>query len=653
MIPASTLVYDIETSTRGASMQEKELHQVRFFGAYSYKYNQYFFLDKSEKEKIQKLIDEHKFLVGFNNLDYDNFVLQNCGFNLNYKLNIDLLKGIMDRCALIKFKDSILAYHLPGYTLDDVTKVLGLADKETGKEKIDYELFNKDILTHEEYEKCKSYTLKDIEITKKLYEWWFQLFNDWGHHLNESDRNKLKHLSCSPSVYTYKVICNRTGMKEEYSDNKTYSKLTDGAYVAFPAGEKFEGDIFCLDFASLYTHIMIQCNLYGRNKLENKGWHGTDEFTALGYYNDKEMSKVSQVLHEIYIERKALKKAGDPREMGLKTALNTAYGILRNSLFKNVYDDVAGNDCCRIGQYWIKLARRKFKEAGYDVLYTDTDSIYIKDLFNNKEKMLAVKNQLMEEIKAFVPFPKDTFDMDIDYEIEMLHFFFRDNKLDASEKKEIEDEDADIEDEDDMINREKGLMKKNYLFVYKKKDGSKGVYIKNLGIVKRTNTRLSKKIFWDIMVPTMISEHKVKFDNKDIDSWILSYVQEDLSCITKRFSINNVNNYKNNSNIYVQVHNYVPKGEKNCLGPGIHHLIPNKRFGVGKGYPKYCTIKEFKELTIKDLHLETVRRELRYFNKDYKPELFKPKKWIPFRKRSKQFDLFSSYNKCCVVVSEN
>lgn len=403
---------------------------------------------------------------------------------------------------------------------------------------------------------------------------------------------------------------------------------------------------------SLYPHIMIQCNLYGRNKLEQKGWHGTKEFTAIGYYNDKELSLVSKVLHEIYKERKALKKAGDPREMGLKIALNTAYGILRNSAFKNVYDDVAGNDCCTIGQYWIKLARRKFKEAGYENIYTDTDSVYIRDLFDDKEKMLKVKEELMNEIKADVPFPKDTFDMDIDYEIDMIHFFYRDNKLGVAEKKEIENEDADIADDDDMINREKGLMKKNYLFIYKKKDGSRGVYVKNLGVVKRSNTRLSKTIFWDILVPRIIETGKVKFENKEIDEWIMKYVNEDITCIAKRFSVNNPKNYKNDSNIYVQVHNYIPVGATESLGPGIHYLIPNKKLGIGKGFPKYCTIDEFNQISIKDLHLETVRRELRYFNIDYKPEIFKPKKWIPFKKRSKQFDLFSSYVKCCKDENE-
>lgn len=649
-LPKSVLIYDIETSTYGYGFDHIEKHKLRFFAAYSYLTNQYYFIDCKDFDAIQSLISQHKFLVGFNNINYDNMVLKNCGFDLNYKLNIDLLKGVRDKDKLIKHKDSILAYHLPNYTLDGITKTLKLVNDETGKvQNMDYTIFNKPELTKEEYDICYEYTIKDIEVTKKLWEWYFGMFDNWGHHLNEKDKNNLKHLSSATSVYAYKVICNKAGLKEEYAETFVHSDKDTGAYVAYPAGEKFEGDIYCLDFASLYPSIMFQCNLYGRNKHSNDGWHGGDKFIIEGYYDDKIMSKVSKTLYNIYKERKQMKINNNPREYGLKIVMNTAYGLLRSNLFKSVYDDVAGNDTCLLGQQFIKLAKMRFKEKGFKTIYIDTDSLYIqlKD-DQTKELMLQIKNEIMEEIKSSIPFPKDTFDMDIDFEIDMLHFFYKDEKYTPVEaNKELSEFEKEYNlnekyiDEEDALNRERGLMKKNYLFIYTKKDGTKGVYIKNLGIVKRNNTQCSKQIFWEIMVPSILETKDCKFKQNDINDWIKEKVSNDVNLIAKRFNIKPLSHYKSESNIYAQIHEYTPKDKTNKLGAGAHKMVPNIKFGVGKGYPKYCTIEEYtNNLQYQHLDKGIITRELRYFTKEYVPTIFRPKKFIPFKKRSTQQILF-------------
>jgi len=393
---------------------------------------------------------------------------------------------------------------------------------------------------------------------------------------------------------------------------------------------------------------MIQCNIYGRNKEEQIGWHGGDKFVVEGFYDEKEMSIVSKVLHEMFKERKTLKQNNDPREMGLKVALNTAYGILRSQTFKNTFDEIVGNDVCLIGQQFTKLARKRFKNAGYKVIYTDTDSVYVEDLFNDKEKLLAQKEIIMKEIKDHLPFPVDTFDMDIDFEIEMIHFFYKDEKDTSKQDDEELDEFkqqymllSEFSDEDDVTNRDLGLMKKNYIFVYKDGD-KKNVYIKNLGIVKRNNSKISKKIFWEKMVPEIIETSECKFSQTKIRKWIDEYLEQDISFISKRFSIKGLSEYKSESSIYAQIHNYIPKEKTFPLGPGTHHLIPNTKLGVGKGWPKYCTLEEYEKfLSVQALDFGTVTNELRYFTKEYVPRIFKPKKWIAFMKRSTQVDLFS------------
>jgi len=607
VMPESVLCYDIETATNGASFQELEKHKLRFFGAYSYLDKKYYLLDHSQKKEIKELISRHKFVVGFNNKYYDNPILEQEGIKFNYKIVIDLLKIIGDRESSIKWKNSILAYQLRDLSLNTITRTLKLVDDSTAKGELDYEILNKETFTKEEYKDIKKYTIRDIEITKKLWEWCFNWFDSWGHLLSQKDQNNLVHIHCAPSVYSYKVICRKAGIRETYSMRKERNEFREGGYVAYPAVESLEGNIYCMDFASLYPHIMIQCNLFGRNKTDVVGWNGYD---CKGNYDLTNMHKISKALHEIYKERNTLKKAKDPREYGLKIAMNTIYGLLRNSSFKAVYDDTAGNDVCLIAQNWIKLARQKFKDAGYFVFYTDTDSVYLEDKENNKEKLLQITKEIIDEIKSKVPFPVDTFDMDIDYEIDFISFF---------KGKVKSDEDDGELDKEDRKNKELGLLKKNYLFSYKKEDVH-DIYIKNLGIVKRSNTPLSKKIFWEKMKPMILENHNCKFSNELIKEWVKEYINSDMELFTRRFTVKSRDSYKVEGCIQVQIYDYIPEGQTNNLGHGTYFMVPNKKLGVGKSFKRYCLLEEYqRNLNYDDLYLDVVMKELSYFNENYIP----------------------------------
>jgi len=195
---------------------------------------------------------------------------------------------------------------------------------------------------------------------------------------------------------------------------------------------------------SLYPHIMIQCNLYARNKNSAEGWNGGGKWEVEGFYDDKNLSRVGQLIkswyylrlkykrqfvledgsiEKMYDDKKgtsaldhvgkkyfsvhqdsggqiklelsemtkekaeeyiALAKGGkDVKEYTIKIIINTIYGILNNAYYKLVYDLMAGGDCTRIGRQWTKHARKTFREAGYKVIYTDTDSWYILDHLND------------------------------------------------------------------------------------------------------------------------------------------------------------------------------------------------------------------------------------------------------------------------------
>lgn len=602
------LIYDIETEVFDNKINPKK-DKLKFFGCYSYITNKYYYLQNVED--IKKIINSHDFLVGFNNLQYDNQVLyynnlqdlidkneyDDCTFK--YKINIDLMDIFKKRAGSMKIKKGMLGDLLMSYSLDYISKTIGIVDNESAKIKdFDYNVLKKNIFTESEKKYIINYLKRDLDVTKKMYDWVEDYFENFKHFLNDDDIKAKKYLSANTSVFAYKAICKKLNLNEEYSNKKEH-KTYGGGYVSYPAGESFEGNIYCMDYNSLYPSIFHQCNLYSIADNDENFWNGDNFFDVKGKYKKDIQGNIEKLLIEFYEQRLEYKKNKDPREYSIKIIINTIYGLAGNESFKHLYNDTTASDCTLLARQWIKLAREIFKQNDYLIIYTDTDSVYILDKFNDKNRMLKVKEEIINKIKEHVPFPSKHFDMGIDDEITHMWFFKGQNSN--------EDKDSDNEmDSDDYINKPKGLMKKNY--IYLTIDGK--VVVKNLGVRKKSTSAITRSIFWDYLVPKIKEEKKVKYSKSWFNDKINKLLKNDLYMATKRYKVNNSNTYKLPGQLQAQI--------SKAYGPGIHFLIPNFKIGVGKG-KKYCTIDEFKKhnLTFNDIDLSGVWRELNYFISDY------------------------------------
>ena len=669
------LIYDIETATAGAR-PNPERDSLRFFGYYSYKIGKGGIIPYTDKAAIQRVIDKHKFMVGFHNEGYDDVVLKRSGISLEYKRIIDLRKIFKTRAGSMVTKKGLLGNKLMKYSLDYITRFLDIVDENSAKDDIDYNVFKKQSWTKEEIDKIKFYTERDVEITKKLFEWtenYFEMFKDF---LPPIDIEKKYYLTDTMAKFGYKADCyamdwepvfNKDAFKEDHRHK------ISGGYVAYPAGEKFSanqktmenGDVVLsekivqLDFASEYPHIMVQANLHSRNK-DNTGWHGGKLFKVKGYYNNTELGGLAKLFRKWYFLRLFYKRKGiledgtvfyfnnveqhkgkkyynvseergkfdlilkiiddntikifedlykqgiDRREHTIKILLNLQYGILNHPYYQDVFDSVAGGDCTSLGRQWVRYARKIFREAGYKLVYSDTDSWYFIDVFNDKQRYLDLKKKVIKDIKESFVFPQITFDADIDAEIKHIFFFKGKNQ---------EDKDSDIEmDEDDFINKPKGLMKKNYIYV----STDNKLTIKNLGIAKKNISPLSKEIFWKQMVPKIVNDGQIKFEKTRIENSMRELLGKNIELAYMRKAVNDLSAYRKSPNgIQAQI--------ARAYGPGIHFLIPNKRnIGVGKGI-KYCNVEEFEKynMDIGDIDFTNFWKELNYFVKERKqPKLF-------------------------------
>jgi len=195
------------------------------------------------------------------------------------------------------------------------------------------------------------------------------------------------------------------------------------------------------------------------------------------------------------------------------------------------------------------------------------------------------------------------FEFKIDDEI--THFFFFKGDINIDPNKEFVDE-----DDKKMIARNEIYLRKNYIYIAKVFD-KKGdwvdtkVVVKNLGVRKKSTSTISRTIFWDYIVPKIKAEKKVKFPKVYFVNLINKLLSENMKLAEKRYPVNPIEFYANDS-IQAQI--------SQKYGAGIHFLIPNFRYGVGKG-KKYCTMAEFKEhnLRFSDIDLTGVWSELDYF----------------------------------------
>jgi DNA polymerase elongation subunit (family B) len=420
------LCFDIE-----ADGLNPETTTMKFFGAFSFKHNKYFFFTHEEHESIQKLIDEHRVVVGYNSRDYDIAVMENSinNYSFEYKIRIDLMRVLFlpetrrsVREDIIRVDGKSLKSILKNHKLKTVAETLKLS---VMKGDIDYNIFKQDTWSKEQIKEILKYLHADVKITKELFEYMYKEFLPMKGFMSPEDQRKYNWFRTSLGSYTYKVVCYQAGLEEEY-DEHTGRKKYEGGYVSEPSKESYRDDIYCLDFNSAYPHAFMMANLYSHDCkccTDEEKYKGNKMFPVQGKYCTKQSGKIEEVIKKFYQTRLEYKKNNDSRQYAVKIILNTIYGISGSSVFKSLYSLDTASDCTMIARNMIKHARDKFEKAGYILIYTDTDSVYVKDVFKDEQRMLNVRNEIVSEIKANLPFPQDTFDMGIDERMKAIWFF--------------------------------------------------------------------------------------------------------------------------------------------------------------------------------------------------------------------------------------
>ncbi|MCH7568422.1 MAG: ribonuclease H-like domain-containing protein [Nanoarchaeota archaeon] len=296
--------------------------------------------------------------------------------------------------------------------------------------KIEYE-GNLDDLYKEDYSKFVKYNERDVELLVLL-----------DNHLKMIDFfDEIRRVAfCKfEDVFmnskTADCLCLKYAKKHGFilpSIKRQTGDKYEGGYV-MKCNPKLYENIVVMDFKSLYPSIMIGFNTSYETLVKD------GEIKIDHYSFKKEMGMIPSICKPLLDKRYAVKKkmqeidkrtleykSLDLTQKSLKIMVNSFYGVLGFRNFRLYKREVAGA-ITYIARKIIKEAIKWFENRGYEVIYGDTDSIFIQfkdiDINNIKQINKEINEYFNQFIESFgVSKENNIFDLEFEEVFSVLFF---------------------------------------------------------------------------------------------------------------------------------------------------------------------------------------------------------------------------------------
>lgn len=173
-----------------------------------------------------------------------------------------------------------------------------------------------------------------------------------------------------------------------------------GGYVMKSKPGIYDYIIVC-DFKSLYPSIIRTFNIdpfthvpdcKGKNLIKAPN----------GACFRKEKGILSDMIQMLWIARDEMKKKNDTTaSYAIKILMNSMFGVIANPIFRFHSIDIA-NAITYFGQHLIKLTAKKIEDKGYEVIYGDTDSIFVNLHVTSESEANKKGLKIQKEINDFL-----------------------------------------------------------------------------------------------------------------------------------------------------------------------------------------------------------------------------------------------------------
>lgn len=373
--------------------------------------------EKALLEEFKKKLLEYDpdIIVGWNLIDFDLKVLKK-KFD-QYKIPFDFGRTGEESKLRIEseyFKDSTA--DLMGRTVLDGIHLLrssfikledyklGTAAEEILGEKKDIGDDHKAAEIEESFvnnpQKLIDYNIKDswlvLEILKKkkLIE-----LTIWRSLLTGMEMERVKaSIASFDSLYLREL--KRMGyVAKSSSYEESDTRITGGFVLESKPG--IYDYILVLDFKSLYPSIIRTFNIDPYSYVKD---HKGDDLIKLvnGATFKNQEGILPSIIKRLWHQRDLAKKQKDDiASYAIKTIMNSFFGVLANPTCR-FYSLEMANGITHSGQYLIKLTIQKVKEQGYDVIYGDTDSIFVNSGAKNYEEASKIGKHIQKHVNTFL-----------------------------------------------------------------------------------------------------------------------------------------------------------------------------------------------------------------------------------------------------------
>jgi len=415
------LAFDIEATNMDASKGEAlmiSLYSKNFKKVLTWKNppgkQEFVEVFKNESEMLNAFVKEVKkfapdILTGYFSDGFDlPFLTVRAKKNkVNFNLGLDGKPPFFNRARIpsgrvsgivhvdiYRFVSAVFSQYLQSETLS-LGEVAGELVGET-KEDFDFEKLSN--MKDKDWIDFFSYNLQDSKVTYKLFEKiWpdiFEFCKITKEPLFEVTRNRMAgHVEnfIIHNLDRFDEVVEKKPVSEEIGRRRGLGKY-EGAFVYEPKPGLYE-DLVFFDFTSMYASVIVSYNL------SLSTYEGKEKFS-------KKKGFFPELLSEIIEKRKKHKIEYSKSPSGMLRARSNAYKLLANASYgyqgffgARYYSREAAAATTKFARENIHSAIKKIKDEGYEIIYSDTDSIAF--LRGNKSKKEILK--FLEKINSKLP----------------------------------------------------------------------------------------------------------------------------------------------------------------------------------------------------------------------------------------------------------
>lgn len=412
---------------------------------------------KDEKKLIQEFIKEIKkddpdILVGWHVIDFDLqvlakkakeydivFDLGRSSNNTTIRINSSFFRDSSSNCEGRIILDGIQVLKSSFVKLDDYK--LNTAAKHFLKDTKLIEEEDRGNIISEMYkknpQKLIDYNLKDSELVFNI----FHKAEILELTIQRSILTGMRLDEVKASIASFDSLYLRELRNKNHVAPSTKSISDDEGMGGFVMESKpgIYNQVIVLDFKSLYPSLMRTFNIdpleyrgtTDKTTIKEKDYQNTNKYIIApnkAIFKNHDKGILPAMLKKLLIERtKAKKENKDLAQYAIKILMNSMYGVLasRNSRFhiRNL-----SNAITSFAQFFIKLTAEELKKQGYDVIYGDTDSVFIDIKTKDTKEAAKIGHKIEKELNEhFSKFISEKYDreskLELEFEKQYIKFF--------------------------------------------------------------------------------------------------------------------------------------------------------------------------------------------------------------------------------------